>query len=129
MRNEVSVLSAIAHPFIATLCAPLLLLFHATHPIPSGPDWHLPRLGPFRPPSLTPHAATSRCSYHFFMDERNVYLLQEFVPGGQLYRLIGTARRSWGRGGGVRGGRVRGGAVGCSGDAVSWGAMGCHGVS
>ena len=31
--------------------------------------------------------------YHHFMDERNVYLLQEFVPGGQLYRMIGKNAR------------------------------------
>lgn len=31
--------------------------------------------------------------YHYFLDERNVYLLQEFIPGGQLYRLIGQNAR------------------------------------
>mmetsp|Transcript_32524 Transcript_32524/g.74571 ORF Transcript_32524/g.74571 Transcript_32524/m.74571 type:complete len:189 (-) Transcript_32524:890-1456(-) len=50
VKNEVSILRHISHPFIATL-------------------------------------------YHFFMDERNVYLLQEFVQGGQLYRLIGQNAR------------------------------------
>jgi len=50
VKNEVSILKAIAHPFIASL-------------------------------------------YYFFMDERNVYLLQEFVQGGQLYRLIGVNAR------------------------------------
>mmetsp|Transcript_29581 Transcript_29581/g.81234 ORF Transcript_29581/g.81234 Transcript_29581/m.81234 type:complete len:352 (+) Transcript_29581:74-1129(+) len=50
VKNEVHILQAIDHPFIATL-------------------------------------------YHSFMDDRNLYLLQEFVPGGQLYRLIGHNQR------------------------------------
>jgi len=49
-KNEVQILTRIAHPFITTL-------------------------------------------YHYYMDERHVGLLQEYVPGGQLYRLIGNNAR------------------------------------
>jgi serine/threonine protein kinase len=87
IKNEKEILTNVSHPFIVTMCVPAT---GARAPCAAVAGRRRPLTRSRTPPRILRRARVPR-RYGVFQDERNLYMVLEFVPGGELFTHLRKA--------------------------------------